>query len=722
MNMDYMNSDVYTEDQKWEISQGLQMGLDVGQYANPKFLAIQMRQIRVGMLEQLPVEWYAKPEYDWFQMEEIRKGLQAGIRVQAYTNPDIPFEKMRQIRKGLEAGIDLTALLDLPAGILREIRKAKKAGVDIIPYVKAGYDDDQLRQIRHAIAKKLPIDDYLQPEFRGVSIREICYGLEHHVDVSLYAKTEYNWHQMREIRIGLEKRLDVSLYRNSLYSWQQMKEVRLGLEDGLDVTRYSSLMYTAHAMHALRMELIASGRIQPDAGAVVANRYADFTLQVNENGMKAEAFLTDRSKPVQESVLLAALQDHGIVRGIDYVAVKQLCDGNAPEDTVQIAQGKLPERGDDGWYEFFFDKDVKSNPIRLEDGSVDYQNAKWFELVQKGDLLVEYHPATMGTDGFTIRGDVIPAQKGKEKLLLSGSGFDLSEDRCRYTASVDGKVEYTDGRLDVTAVLVMQDVTLATGNINFNGSVYVRGDIGDDVHIKADKDILVDGFISAVELEAGGDIILRQGNNAAGRGQIRAGGSVRGKFFEQANVVAGKDIYANYCMNSMLDAGGAIEISGRNGNIVGGVARAAGSIQAIDIGNAAGTKTKLVLGRRKGIGDLEIVLGANMHKVGEELQLLQNAYQEMRRKYPPEQRNLNPVFIKVENALYTKQRQLKKLQAQKEAIEAQKKEANAARVVASGTIYDGVAVEINGVSWNAGKASDVILQKKGNYIGMYRNH
>lgn len=40
----------FTDDQKREIAQGEQFGLDVSVYA--------------------------KPEYDWFQMEEIRKGLE----------------------------------------------------------------------------------------------------------------------------------------------------------------------------------------------------------------------------------------------------------------------------------------------------------------------------------------------------------------------------------------------------------------------------------------------------------------------------------------------------------------------------------------------------------------------------------------------------------------------------------------------------------------------
>lgn len=53
----------------------------------------------------------------------------------------------------------------------------------------------------------------------------------------------------------------------------------------------------------------------------------------------------------------------------------------------------MPQAGADGWYEFFFDTNVKSNPALMEDGSVDYQNAKWFELVKKGQTVAVYHEA-----------------------------------------------------------------------------------------------------------------------------------------------------------------------------------------------------------------------------------------------------------------------------------------------------------------------------------------
>ena len=54
--------------------------------------------------------------------------------------------------------------------------------------------------------------------------------------------------------------------------------------------------------------------------------------------------------------------------------------------------------------------------------------------------------------------------------------------------------------------------------MKFNGSVYVRGEVGDGAVICAEKDILVDGFVEGAVLEAGGDIILRRGNNAAASG------------------------------------------------------------------------------------------------------------------------------------------------------------------------------------------------------------
>lgn len=721
-NIDYSNMDIYTDDQKREISLGLQMGLDVSVYARPEFLAIQMQEIRMGMLEHLPIEWYAKPEYDWFQMEEIRKGLQQGMNIQAYADPTIPFEVMRQIRKGLEDGLDLSSCKNLPAGILRELRKAKKDHIDIDAYINQGYDEEQLKEIRLAIKAGVNVEPYLVSSYRGVSIREIRLGLEHNVDVSVYAKIDYNWHQMKEIRLGLEKRLDVSAYQNDLYSWQQMREIRLGLEEGLDVTRYSSMMYTAQAMEEKRQEMLEESTVPFTSGSMQEEEYSKFTLLVNDNGMEAVVLLHEKQVPIPEEALFAALKENKVVRGIDYKTVKQICDGAVTSDIVVIAKGQTPKVGEDGRYEFFFDVDIKAKPVRLEDGSVDYQNAKWFELVEKDQTIVKYHPATFGENGYNIWGEVLPAKKGKEQTVLSGKGFAILDDKCTYVATMNGKVDYKDGRIEINNVLALKDVNLATGNIFFDGSIYIQGSVGDGITIEATKDILVDGFIGASTLKAGGDVILRQGNNAAGKGKVMADGSVSGSFFEGANVEAGENIFANYCMNSHLDANDRIEISGRNGVLVGGVTCAGACVQAFNIGNAAGVATKLIVGNKKEILIKEAKVLEKQKTVTKELKLFRNAYVDFQRKFKPEVRNMNPVYIKIEDAIYTKEMELEKLETQKQEIEEMKEKADSATIVALGALYDGVTVELNGATWNSKRVDRVTLKKKGNHINLFRNN
>ena len=721
-NTDYSNMDNFTDDQKREIAQGEQFGLDVSVYAKPEYLAIQMREIRVGMLEHLPIQWYAKPEYDWFQMEEIRKGLEQGLDIQVYADPKISFEVMRQMRKGLEDGLDLSQCKTLPAGILRELRKARKDHIDIDGYINQGYDEEQLKEIRLAIKRGVDIDPYLISAYRGVSIREIRLGLEHNVDVSIYAKIDYNWHQMKEIRLGLEKRLDVSVYKNDLYSWQQMREIRLGLEEGLDAAQYSSLMYTARVMEEKREEMLEESTIPFTSGSMQEEKYSKFTLLVNDNGMEAVVLLHEKLVPIPEETVFAALKENKVVRGIDYKMVKEICDGTVDNDIVVIAKGKTPNAGKDGWYEFFFDVDIKAKPVHLEDGSVDYQNAKWFEMVEKGQTIVRYHPAEFGENGYNIQGEILPAKKGKEQTVLSGRGFTIAQDQCTYVATMNGKIEYKDGHIEINNVLTLKDVNLATGNTFFDGSIYIQGSIGDGVTIEATKDILVDGFIGASVLKAGGDIILRQGNNAAGRGQVIADGSVSGSFFEGANVEAGANIFANYCMNSQLNAGDRIEISGRNGVLVGGVAVAGSCIQAFNIGNVASVGTKLVVGNKKEILQEEAELIEKQKTVTKELKLFRNAHADFQRKFKPEVRNMNPVYIKIEDAIYTKEMELEKLETRKQEIEEMKEKADSASIVVLGALYDGVSVEMNDASWNSKRVDRVTLKKKGNHINLFRNN
>lgn len=718
---DFTKENQFTPDQQAEIDAGIKNGIDVSVYAKPEFLAIQMHEIRVGLMEQIPVSYYADSRYDWFQMEEIRKGLEMSLDVSKYADPEIPFDKMRQIRKALKTGIDLSDKKNLDAGVLKQLRKATREHIDLSAYINKGFDADQLRQLRLAKKNGVDIDRYINADFRGISIREIRLGLEHHVDVSVYAGREYTWQQMREIRRGMEKRLDVGQYKNVLYSWQQMREIRYGLEEGMDVSYYCSFMYTAKIMRERRLELLEKTKMPVDAGEVVKKRFAYFDMLLSQNGMEALVVLLCPGKPVAQEEILSAIRKAGIKKGVDYAAVKAVCDGTTSDDVVTLARGVAPQAGADGWYEYFFDTEVKANPMLLEDGSVDYQHVKWFELVKKGQKVAVYHKAQDGTPGYTIMGESLAAKKGKEKPVLTGSGFEILEDKKTYIASVDGKIELKDNKLVISNILIVDDVTSVTGNIDFNGSVYVRGNVGQGVSIHATGDVLVDGYTEASVIEAGGDIILKKGNNASGRGFLRANGDVMGMFFESARVWAGGKVRANYCLQSEIQAGNRIEISGCNGVLAGGLAQAQNIIQATHIGNEVGLSTRLVLGNKDRSMQKQADLQDKEKKVSQELQLLLNAYQEFRKKYEPVIRNVHPMYLKLEDAIYIKKTELTEIKKKKDVVEKEQKRLKSAKIVVTGNLYTGVSVEINGVIWLSEPMQNVYLVCRGNRIVSVRN-
>ena len=98
----------FDSSQMWEIRTGLEQGFDVSLYADPKFNGGQMWEIRVGFAHDVDPRIYANPKYNREQMAEIRSGLEAGVDVSVYADPKINWRDMRQIRKGPENEVRVT--------------------------------------------------------------------------------------------------------------------------------------------------------------------------------------------------------------------------------------------------------------------------------------------------------------------------------------------------------------------------------------------------------------------------------------------------------------------------------------------------------------------------------------------------------------------------------------------------------------------------------------
>lgn len=727
----------FSQNQLREINEGRKAGLDVSIYAKEEYTVMHMEQIRLGMMDGLPVERYANPEFDWFQMQEIRIGMKDGVDYERYAKPEIPYAKMRQMRKGLMAGIDYTPYLHLDAGILRQMRKAAIAGISIENYIEQGYDEEQLEQIRQAMEKGLKIDPYLTTELRGVVIQEICKGLEAGLDVSIYANPQFGWQQMREIRLGLENRIDVKIYNNPFYSWQQMQEIRLGLEAGMDVSRYASLMYTAKDMKRLRLEQEQQLRegfddepeqeeqnspympvgmpVSDDDEPVEEDEEVPIKVSFGANDMKAYIVYSKRMRNYTRKELLDALEKQGIVKGIREEGINSiLTDSLQEKASVLVAEGMPPQKGKDGWYEYFFRTEINRAPKTLSDGSLDYQNVEWYEVVKRDQQVAYYHDAEAGVPGYTVKGRLLSGIKGQEKRRLSGAGYTLMPDGKTYTSQMNGRIELRGNQLMITKVFVFDEVTMATGNVNVDGSVHVMGNVGSNAMIKATGDIIIEGYVESAHIESKENVYLRQGVNATETGgSIKAGKNIVGKFFELISLHAKGDIRANSCMQCELYTEGQLIISG--GSLIGGTAYAAQGLSARNVGNRTGVPTSIRLGAGGESSEKWEEIEARARTVEKEIAMYQETYNDMKGKYPPEEWSTVPIMVKLDNAIYEKEEELKGLREEIKTIREAQERIDAAAVI-SGRLYERVTIEIDDHRWDSKFMTNVKIRNTENGI------
>lgn len=708
----------FTKEQIEEIAKGKEAGIQTALYANKNFLPIQMRQIRIGLMEGLSVQIYAKPEFDWFQMEEIRLGLKSGVDVSRYAYAQIPYEKMRQMRKGLEAGINLQSYLKLDAGIIRQLRKGRVAGINLLKYINEGYDAEQLNEIRYSLENNINIEPYLLKEYRAPSITQISKGIARGVDVALYASIKYNWRQMREIRKGLENRIDVEKYSSPFYSWEQMRTIRYGLEQGLDVDSYCPLRYTAEEMQ--RKLQVMLDEINKEKERILQSQIKsdDFLFEFGSNDMEAFVTVLTNEKTVTTERLLEILELNGICKGILEEAVALIVSGKAYRKAVLIAKGQTPDKGEDGWYEYFFNTDTERRPKVLEDGSVDYQNINWFEMVKEGQILAVYHPAGEGKDGYTVRGGELKGRKGTEKRILMGQGFALDEDKITYRAAIDGMVRLENDELRVTSHLVLDEINLATGNIQFNGSIHIRGDIGYGTVVRATDDIVIDGNVEAATIESDGSIVLKKGMNSAGRGMIHAGRDVVSRFFESAKVTAKGNIEVDKCLNSQLYAGGMIKSTRV---IAGGLAQAESGFQLNSVGNQAGLHTVIKVRMNSKMREENRMVKVAIQESKQELEMLNQSYEEYKAKFPPEVRNNMEIFKKIEKAVYTKGKHLEQFLKLEAEVNESLKKTREARIVITGQAFEGCVIELEEARWEADNRHNVTIKRQDGQVEVINN-
>lgn len=327
-----------------------------------------------------------------------------------------------------------------------------------------------------------------------------------------------------------------------------------------------------------------------------------FQLQVSTDNMAAYLRVIP-AYPAQTILfddVFEYLAQNNITYGVCEDAIRTFCQNGKFYSELICAKGSPPEDGTDGSLNYKFDLDTGLKPKEREDGTVDFRDLGLVKNIAKGELLCQITPPEPGKDGMNIYNHIVPYIKGKLPLLPYGTNTVISEDGLSLIANVDGCIEFTKSAINVSDVFIVHgDVDNASGNINAVGSVIVQGDVREGFYIKAGKDISIRGMVEGATIEAKGTISISSGMNGMGKGVLRAGGNIVGKYFENANLYSDNDIYADILMNSKATAGGSIILKGRKALMIGGVYQAAQKIFAKTIGSSSRTVTSVTISSKE---------------------------------------------------------------------------------------------------------------------------
>jgi len=426
-------------------------------------------------------------------------------------------------------------------------------------------------------------------------------------------------------------------------------------------------------------------------------------VTVSVDHMLAYLSLSPWSEDTKPDVreLVSFLEEQGITTGIEKANLDTLLNEKIFYQNVLIAQGVEMENGKDGWLEYLVDVSEKNQkPTILPDGSVDYSSIGNIEVLEAGTVIAKYHPATTGVNGITVYGEEKKARPGRQLPKMHGEGFTISEDGTTYTTTINGRVFMKNGKLCVSKLYeVAGDVDNTTGNIDFNGDIIVHGTVISGMRIRATGNLTIEGHVEGAELIAGGNIILKTGMQGGGKGTVRAGGDVEGKFFEQVKVATLGTLRANSLLNCTVDAGDSVLITGRFGVIIGGYVRALNLVTATMYGNTSNVRTDIAVGVDSSVSAELAKVDSKIHEIEKDIQKLEAAVNKIDAALKAQ---MNKELL---NKKITLARMLKEKQAEAEPMQRKKRQwmekierSAHSKIMVDKMMHEGTVLHINSIN------------------------
>jgi len=292
--------------------------------------------------------------------------------------------------------------------------------------------------------------------------------------------------------------------------------------------------------------------------------------------------------------------NHGVKNKIIGELVARVNRNPKPLRDKTIAFGTACIPGEDARIDYFFKTSREIDLTQDEKGNIDFKELGIVTNVTKGQVLARIIPCVEPQPGTNIFGKPILPKTVKDISIQCGHHVTLSEDRQECYAKYDGQVFLKGIHITVEPLFeIKSDVDLNTGNIDFNGSILVHGNVLAGFELKARGSITINGLVEGATLISQGNIYIGKGVKGSDKGVLECEGDLNAGFIESAKVhCAGNLTVETSVVNSEVTTYGRLRILKGKGLIVGGSVLAVKGVTCFELGSRIGVKTEITVGNK----------------------------------------------------------------------------------------------------------------------------
>ncbi len=434
----------------------------------------------------------------------------------------------------------------------------------------------------------------------------------------------------------------------------------------------------------------------------------DGAFELEITGDKLRLLMTlmppEGGRPIAPEDIAAAAASMGVVALLDAAAIGVALEAGSCESR-EIARGVAPVQGEPAHFESLV-RQPRPLQVENEDDRVDLRELGSLLLVNPGTALMRRTPARPGKDGMDVLGKPIAAEAVGDASFaadLTGVAADPNDPNL-LLAVIAGSPRVLPSGVIVSPVVDVEAVDLHSGNVNFDGSLRVSGDIRSGMSVRVTGDVVVEGTIEAAHVEAGGDVIVKGGiigkaETAHGSApneiaSVRTKGSVHARYIQNAIVEAATGVIVESGIRQSDVSAGERVVVGTptgQGSISGGRTRALLAVNTAILGAPAGSATTVQVGLNPFADEQKAELEARRRKVLDDQAKLQQLVAFFA-KHP--ERAQGDVREKARATMFKINRDLFELDAEIAKLDEQIKPSDNAVIAVSRRIHGGVTLQV----------------------------